>query len=182
MINPEELSEKFWLLAFDLKTSGQDLDQDQLRWLRSMRYQIWEKLRLSLKLVPIQNSLWIIRDVSQLEKVQELANGWVQKYNEHGYQVKIQIFPIATNVEGAETFMDWEHQFLMDWLGSVQESIEKARQSRKCTKKQLSDWTRKVELVQEIASADFSGDHLAELQDLAIMVLDALEEVRKYAQ
>jgi len=162
-----------WLIAYDLTSENQKrMDKDLKKWVASKRALVWYHLRMTLKLRPIQQSLWMMRDDAKKDKVEEYITQTKTQYKAKGLEVLFEMFRISTNDAGMNTFDQWEYQFLMEWLGNLDKSLAK---TTTLTSKGKYDASRKIELIEGIANEDFKGkEPFNLLTDMLMIVKDKL--------
>jgi hypothetical protein len=172
--------EPLWLITYDVESeNGKHLTPDQKHWLRIQRVQIWYTLRYKFKkaCVPLQNSIWLIRDIKNKDILEKMKNDWLIAYQQGGFKATIQIFPIVTSDVGYETFKTWEFKFITEWLGKIVKSLVKSSEVGKIARKSLLGHTKKIQLLEGILREDFdetfpnwnlAQDDLAIVWDLSL--------------
>jgi hypothetical protein len=177
-------SEKpMWFIAYDVESeNSKSLKPNEKDWLRTQRVSIWYILRFRYKCVPIQNSLWLIRDQHSKDELEKQKDAWLAEYAKLNFKALIEIFPIQTNEAGYKTFKSWEFEFILEWLGKIEKSLVKARDVGKIAKKNIQAHTKKIQLLENILKEDFDDSfpnwNLA--QDCLVNVWDMVNEVRQY--
>lgn len=182
----EEISKTespLWLIAYDVESeNSKALKPNERDWLRSQRVSIWYDLRFKFKCVPIQNSMWLIRDEKSKNALEKLKNEWLEEYKKGNFKALIEIFPILTNDAGYKTFKQWEFDFILDWLGKIEKSLVKAKEVSRIGRKNLQAHIKKIQLLETILKEDFDDSYpnwnLA--QDTLVMVWDILNECRGF--
>jgi len=156
-VKPKKYTKEVWLFAYDLATEQiAGLDKDTKHWLEAKRVNIWYQLRFTFRCARLQKSLWLVRDLKQLNKLQQIAGEWLQEYRSKGFSgVLIEIFPIGTTEQGYGTFMEWEVDCIFAWMREIEECIEKRIQGKIFNDKQFHNTTeRKLELLTDIITED----------------------------
>lgn len=173
--------QSLWLIAYDVQSeNSKSLKDAQSDWLRSKRVEIWYALRYKYKCVPVQNSLWLIRDEKTRAELDVEKNTWLEDYAVNHFGARIEIFPIQTNDVGYKTFKSWELDFIMEWLGKIQKAMTKAVNSGGIGKKNVQAHTKKLQLLKQIFNEDFDSNYpnwgLA--KDLLLSVEDFLHKAQ----
>lgn len=151
--------EQLWLIAYDVESeNSKSLKPDQQDWLRSERVAIWYTLRYKYKCVPVQHSLWLIREEKTRNDLEKAKEKWLDAYKLHEFQARIEIFPIQTNDVGYKTFKSWEFDFILEWLGKIEKALVKAMDSGKIGKKNVQAHTKKMQLLGNILNEDFDDE------------------------
>jgi len=172
-------NKKMWLVAYDLKTEQmKGLTEKQKLWLANQRYKIWLKLRFKYNCVPLQKSLWLLRDESLRDELAKKIEKWKAEYKAKGFDVLFEIFPIATTEVGYKTFKDFEFDFLMEWLASIERSLDKQKEKSKPSYRVLLNIKKKLELIEMILDEDFKDDkRYNEASDTIMILQDKLGEL-----
>lgn len=173
-----------WLLGYDLRSEhGDKLTDAQKAFLGRMRGHIWHELRYTYKCAPLQHSLWLIRDKDTYEKLEVQVQTWLKEYETNGFSGTIQVFPSRTTDEGRKVFQNWELNFLMEWLASVEESCERLNEKQSFAKKDLGALRDKVDLIETIMTEDFgkSHDRWQEMSHQLQIASDRINELRSRA-
>lgn len=173
--------ETLWLVAYDVESeNSKHLKAEQQDWLRSQRVAIWYALRYHFKCVPVQHSLWLIREEKTREELEKEKDKWLAEYKEHEFHARIEIFPIQTNDVGYITFREWEFSFILEWLGKIEKALVKARDTGKIGKKNVQAHTKKMQLLGNILNEDFDENfpNWKLAQDSLFNVQDLLHKVQ----
>lgn len=173
--------EQLWLIAYDVESeNSKALKPEQQDWLRSERVAIWYALRYHFKCVPIQHSLWLIREEQTRQELEKEKDKWLAEYAQYEFQARIEIFPITTNDVGYKTFKAWEFDFILEWLGKIEKALVKARDTGKIGKKNVQAHTKKMQLLGNILNEDFDTNfpNWKLAQDSLMNVQDLLHKVQ----
>ena len=175
--------EPIWLIFYDVQSeNSKHLKPSEQDWLRSMRVEIWYKLRYTYRCVPLQHSVWLIRGEETHEKLEVLKDDWLGEYASHNFSAHISIFPVKTTDEGYKSFKMMEFDFIIEWLGKIEKSLTKGLES-KIAKKNVQAHTKKIQLLGNILNEDFDDtfpnwklaqDQLFNVQDLLHRVQAAI--------
>ena len=179
----EELAygeEPIWLIFYDVQSeNSKHLKASEQDWLRSMRVEIWYKLRYTYKCVPLQHSVWLIRGDVTHEKLEKLKDDWLAEYASHDFSAHISIFPVKTTDEGYASFKKMEFDFILEWLGKIEKSLTKGLQG-KIAKKNVQAHTKKIQLLGNILNEDFDDTfpNWKLAQDELVMVQEILHKAQ----
>ena len=180
---PDVANQPLWFIAYDVESeNSKHLKPKERDWLRAYRVSIWYLLRHKYKCVPIQNSLWLIRQEQTKKELEKDKDRWLADYKARDFRALIEIFPIQTNEVGYKTFKGWEFEFILEWLGKIEKALIKANDVGKINKKSIQAHTKKIELLGNILHEDFdenfpnwklAQDELGAIQDLLHQVQSA---------
>lgn len=160
-IKPEDLNAEYgetplWLIFYDVQSeSSKNLKKEQADWLRSQRVEIWYKLRYTFRCVPLQFSVWLIRGEETHLKLEKMRDEWLDAYKKNNFYAHIAIFPIKTTDEGYKSFKLMEFDFITEWLGTIEKSLQKGLEIGKIGKKNVQAHQKKVQLLMNILNEDF---------------------------
>jgi hypothetical protein len=136
------LTKKMYIFAYDVpaetKKSIQD-DTELVRWLMKQRDKIQTYMVKGLEkqkgvgvktgqLPPglmLQKSLYRINE-GYVDDVISLSDQWEREYNDRGFEVRMEVFPIATTEHGFRAFFDMQFDNTMGRIGDQDEQIMKA--------------------------------------------------------
>lgn len=172
----EAYGEQLWLIFYDVQSENSEhLKKAEQDWLRSERVSIWYSLRYIYKCVPLQHSVWLIRGENQEKVLEDKKNEWLNEYKSHEFTAHIEIFPIKTTDVGYRSFKHMEFEFILEWLGTIEKSLNKGLNVGKIGKKNVQAHTKKIQLLGNILNEDFDAtyegwklaqDQLGIVQDL----------------
>lgn len=77
----------FWLVPSENRADG----KDQAQALYNLRHSLWHKCRYIHRLVPLDNSVYLIQDPSKMQSVKEMAAEFLKKYEVLGFRAIIDI-------------------------------------------------------------------------------------------
>lgn len=172
---PDAFGEELWLIFYDVQSeNSKSLTPAEQDWLRSERVEIWYKLRYIYKCVPLQHSVWLIRGEDDEKRLEACRKDWLEQYGKHNFTAHIEIFPVKTTDAGYRSFKHMEFEFILEWLGKIEKSLQKAIDVGKCNKKNIQAHKKKLQLLGNIMNEDFDDgfpnwklaqDSLSNVQD-----------------
>lgn len=179
---PTTYGQELWLIFYDLQSeNSKGLTPEQKAWLRNKRVDVWYKLRWIHNCVPLNMSVWLIRDAQEQEKLQNKKTEWIEAYSQKGFYAHISIFPIKTTDEGYTSFKKMEFDFCLEWLGKLDKALTKAvEKGEGLNKKNIQAHQKKFELLSRIIYEDF--DRTYPDWNEAIDTLNALDQKIHIAQ
>ena len=141
----EDLKDVYWLIGYDLPAETREgLNDDQKAFVNTMRMKVYRQLKESIKATPIQDSTWVIRDpkleVSNpngdvkpvVEAMRDYLDVWRKEYSEKGYDINMELFPIATNDMGTTYIKKSELAFIFEQMLGLEKKADRYAKEKKC--------------------------------------------------
>lgn len=163
-----ENTEEKWFVAYDLKSEfTKNLKTDEKKWIETKRVSIWYALRYKYGCVPIQKSLWLVRDKKKLEKIKQDIERWKGEYEERGISVLLEIFSAYMDEKGISVIENFEFELMMEWIGKIFEKLDKMVENDEITNAKLNRILKRVELIEIVVNEDFkTHERYDEIMDL----------------
>jgi len=164
-------------LSYDLRSENiNSLTQEQKREIAKLRTKIYYTIKYKYKMRIINESLYLIPDKVNLEVLKLDIEKWNNEYQKFGLNPLIRIIEIMTNEIGFQTFRELEKSFLLEWLNSINETLDKHIKDNHITKNKFNQISKKIQLISDIINEDFKGD--IELNDYLLIAYDKLNNIQ----
>jgi len=177
-LNQDEFTNIIYLLAYDVPSENlKGISKDRKESLVKLRNKIYYALKHKYKCYLVQNSLWRLHDTSILNTLEEKIQEWKDAYESMGYEAKIEIIKIGVDDKGKETFDDLEAMLILEWLGSIQESIMRRQNEKEITKTWFNQILRKLDLATEIVNDLVDSPRYNECMDTISLLYDLVHSL-----
>lgn len=185
-----KLDDRWWCFGYDLPAESRvGCDEDTKTFLNTRRKDIWQQLRTTFDAVPLQMSLWILRDPQKpvlapdgkmtptLDAMKLYIAEWRQEYAKKGFRdVNMEMFPFGTDSQGAVYVSNSELRFLFEQMYSIKKMIDDAIQAKKCRMRRFNDLEDRREWTKSVFVQDFGTRHTrySEFEQLYMTVRDKM--------
>ncbi|MFQ6075328.1 MAG: hypothetical protein ACE5Z5_04230 [Candidatus Bathyarchaeia archaeon] len=170
-----------WVLSYDIRSRGlKGLDFKTKLWLVVHRLRVWFSLRFKYGCVPLQKPLWLVRKSENIEALENEIAYWEDEFRAKGFLVDMETFMVQDTRGDRETFKRLEMEFILQWLGNVDEKLDTAIKSQRISESSFALLKKRVELLESILREDFHREyaHFDRAYGMVMMAYDKLMQLR----
>ncbi len=171
------------LLSYEIKPKKLGiLDLGTRLWLARRRLSIWINLRLRYHCLPIKKTLWLIREPRNLEFLDQEIARWEEEFRRRGFTLAMDTLTLRGVSETHEKFKSLEMEFIIQWLGNIDEKLDSALRDRKIGQSSLSQIESEIELIELILREEFHKDfdQYNRAYGMVMIAYDKLMDLRPY--
>lgn len=172
-----------WLLSYEVRSKGlKGLAFKTKLWLAVHRLRVWVFLRFKYGCIPLQKALWLIKRPENVEALEREIAHWGDVFRSKGFQVDMETFMLQDTRGDMETFKRLEMEFILQWLGDIDERLDAAIESQRISEASFILLKRRAELLEVILREDFHREyaHFNRAYGMVMTAYDKLMQIKPY--